>query len=548
MESLIYRLKKLGIGIGIVGDQIKLDIPENAEVMDIVREARANNAALVSYIRQVRNTVEPVVKKPRPVELKEVYELFHQQKKEFLRFLILGEHAFNASFTLSCESLDRLALEKVFKTILLRHEGLRTTFLYKDGSFWQRIHEIDGLGYKIEYIDLVNEENKEALAQKILVDARERRFNFEKEPLFEAKVIHYTGETYFLLFTTHHAICDAFSGNILKREIELLYNAYKEGRDESLAPLKLQCKDYARWVNDHLLSASGKMSREFYKRTITESIAGEYKMNRAGQTGCVVAGLSSYRLQLKTELIRAVGEEHIDKFHEAYGTIVNLYPEKGGFYRTYIGESVVALLREVSLANRSTVFNTLIAAFSILLFKENRNRYIRMSIPYSPRIFEELEAIVGWLTAEIIVCIPVDPGLTIRDFLKQVTGIVLETAPHRFYPHEQIMDDLDIPLHILAPVLFNFMEQTDTTIQDFTPVHHQQGSGHFNIHCKMTAYKNGLALEVNYKLSIYSGHQIERMMHDFACILDVITKHPEYIIKDCLPITTTSYYATSDRF
>ena len=535
MKLLIHKLKMSGIGIDLAGEKIKLDIPEGTDATGIINEVKRHRHALVAYIKKIREAGGLTMRRPRPMEKREVYDIFYQQAKEYYRFLILGDHAFNSNFILSCENLDRPALEKVLQTIFLRHESLRTTFLQKDNTVQQKIHDAGSLDLKITYLDMVNDPDKEEMAARLLKQAKDRRFNFEKELLVDVTVVRYSVKTWALLFTTHHAICDASSSVLLKKEIELLYNAYKEGRPDPLPPLQLQYRDYAHWVNSYVRGPAGRQAGEFYKRTIMESLAGEYRIDPAAPAGHFLRRLPSYRLHLHRELVRAVGTANEKKYRAAYGVIVNLYPERGAFYKTSLDASITEKLKKMAEEHRSTLFNVLIAAFSILLYKEGRNRYVRMSIPYSSRVLEEFEAIVGWLTSEIIVSIRVDPGLHFKKFLGEVTDIILETATHQFYPPEKIMHELDIDLEILAPVLINFIELTDTAMKDFKPFHDEKGSGHFNMHCKITEYRQGMTLEVNYKRSAYSDRAIGKMMEAYKELLEEISTHPDYVLTNCLP-------------
>nr|WGD99207.1 condensation domain-containing protein [Bacillus velezensis] len=72
-------------------------------------------------------------------------------------------------------------------------------------------------------------------------DAFVRPFCLEEAPLFRAALVKESDERHLLLTDMHHIISDGVSVNTLIKEFGELY----AGR--SLAPMRLQYKDYAVW-------------------------------------------------------------------------------------------------------------------------------------------------------------------------------------------------------------------------------------------------------------------------------------------------------------
>ncbi|WOH97327.1 condensation domain-containing protein [Bacillus amyloliquefaciens] len=72
-------------------------------------------------------------------------------------------------------------------------------------------------------------------------DAFVRPFCLEEVPLFRAALVKESDERHLLLTDMHHIISDGVSVNTLIKEFGELY----AGR--SLAPMRLQYKDYAVW-------------------------------------------------------------------------------------------------------------------------------------------------------------------------------------------------------------------------------------------------------------------------------------------------------------
>lgn len=468
-----------------------------------------------------------------PGEQPRYYEAMHQQKKEYMRFRLLGRNTFNIQFEIHFKDLDREVLEETIDRLFERHESLRTAFRQHDGKIEQYVYPSKPPGFEIEYIDLLGLEDKDEMIDEIYRKSSATRFDFERGPLVGIKVARYEERLSGMLFTIHHVISDGRSIDILKKEILALYEAGREGQEDPLPPVKWQYRDYGSWVNDFLESKGGAECREFYENRILESLAGE-NLHPGGDPGDGHMAPRSYKKELERDLLKCLGMKDERLVGEALGSIVHLYPEPGGCYRTYIKKDLLNKLEKLAVECNTTLFMVLIATFAILFRKVKERKNIRMYIPVTTRVLEEFEDIVGWLIGELIVCIKVDDDRNCNDLVTTVTNIFLETGNYRLYPHERIMKDLDLPLSVLAPVFINFGETIDEDIQDLRPVHAGKGSGHFDFKCVIYEYKNCLALTIDYNLNAYTPADIEYIMKEYLAILDSGIFDPKYTLKHFL--------------
>lgn len=527
MEDLILRIKDAGISISLAGDMIQLDVPGNSDPENIISEVKRNKPALVSYMQQAYAIGGHLSGRPQPLEKKETYEICHQQKKEYVRFLILGPHAFNMNFLLSFTNLDEPAIELALGALIARHESLRTSFIKKNGRLLQRVHDPKRVRPCIRRTDLRDRADKEQQGRKLLKDAGKRPFDFDQPLLPDLLLVHYSEGEHFLLVTIHHTVCDGLSAAILRKEIYSLYNSYLTGEPASLSPMPLQYRDYAYWMNSCLNGPAGEAARAFYRRTVEESINLERDTKEMFRAGVRHPAFPSYREILREELIRAVGSGNEDRYPEAYGTVNNLYPEAGGYYRTFLSGKTFGRIKNKSLTQNISLFNILLAAFAILVGIDRAIRQVRIYVPLSARIFEEFQPIVGWLTSEIIVCIPLDPDHTVGEFLNSVDQLVQEAADHQWFPPERILEDLDISLPVLAHALINYIDESDTMASDLSSFHKSEGSGHFYLHCRITAYRNGIEIGTDYNRRTNTADRVEKMMVKFAAVLEYISASRE---------------------
>jgi len=494
MEYLINKLRQANIRVGVVNNQLKLSVPEGVDVRNILSEVKEHKQALIDYILKARS---------KPQLADGTYDLFYQQKKEYLRFLILGDQSFNMNFVLRFDDMNVPAMKKAVLTVFERHESLRTTYLCTNGVMQQHIHSMESIGDPIQYIDLTGEANTEEAAYKLFYSVLKRKFNFEKELLAEIRLVKISERTSCISVTVHHVCCDTVSRQILWREIDTLYAAFSQGKENPLPPVSLQYKDYARFVNNFLQSKAGAAAREFY-------------MKRIG------APHGSYRKKLQQELERAGVDATKKPFIEAFGSIVNLYPEKGAMFRTCIKESLLNKVRELAASCNSSLNMTLTAAFAMALQKIAGRNSFRFHIPFTNRTLAEFENIVGWLTSEVILVVDVKNDL--RQLIKEVTAGFLEVSPHQLYPHEAILNDLDIPLNELVDAMLNFVRIPGERMEYFTSVHDDNGSGHFNLRLSISEFDNGIDLTVHYNLNMYTKDRVEELVDMFINFLSHATR------------------------
>jgi hypothetical protein len=269
--------------------------------------------------------------------------------------------------------------------------------------------------------------------------------------------------------------------------------------------MAFQYKDYAAWVNRYN-NSNGSISRDFYKRRLT------WQLDKQYGEGWRTNEAFSYRKKLYRELRKTRSDDEIRAIPEAYGLLYNLYPTPGASYTTFLSEQQLKQVTDFANTYRETTFLALLAIVSVQFFRKDKNPYQRISVPFSCRVLPEFEKIIGWLTTEVIVATVLDEELSFLEFSRHLGQNIHETSAHRFYNHEQLMDDLDISLGILAPLLVNYSRADETFDFDTLGKKHGGGSGHFNYHMEFTEFRNGLLVRIDYDPAVSTAPEIEAIV------------------------------------
>lgn len=144
-------------------------------------------------------------------------------------------------------ALNIVAFEKVWQTILDRHESLRASY------HWEGLSEPVQIVHKkikvpFVFFDWTNVPESEGLQmlEQLIEEDRNKGFDLSKPPLMRVWVVKRQEFVYDVIWTHHHLQLDGWCNSILFNEIGLLYEAYCS-EDQILLENPLPYKEYIKW-------------------------------------------------------------------------------------------------------------------------------------------------------------------------------------------------------------------------------------------------------------------------------------------------------------
>ncbi|MBD0258217.1 MAG: hypothetical protein ICV83_21095, partial [Cytophagales bacterium] len=271
------------------------------------------------------------------------YAVSHAQKRIWIASQVAGgAAAYNIPYAAELKgTLDKARFQRVFETLIARHESLRTVFCQVAGEIRQRILPAAAVGFRIEHRTLAGQADGPAQAAEWAAAEAAEPFDLEKGPLLRATLIELEAGTHVFLLTIHHLISDGWSMKVLMQEMQLLYQAYGAGKGNPLAPLRIQYKDYAAWQNRQVAQGEDLSRQRAYWLA---QLGGELPA-----------------LNLPADGVRSPAKA------DPCGTV-----------RFELGEPLGADLRKLAQAQEATVFTTLLAAVKLLFFKYTAQGDIRV--------------------------------------------------------------------------------------------------------------------------------------------------------------------------
>jgi len=163
---------------------------------------------------------------------------FAQQRLWFLNRFDPASPLYNVSFGLRLNGrLDRRALHRALLEISRRHEVLRTIFILIDGQPAQVVDPEIELELPLVDLTSLSDAGREAELKRLNLEQRRQPFALASGNVLRAMLCRIKENDHAFLLTMHHIVSDAWSRDILIRELAQLYQAFSTGRQSPLPDL-----------------------------------------------------------------------------------------------------------------------------------------------------------------------------------------------------------------------------------------------------------------------------------------------------------------------
>ncbi|MFC0514087.1 non-ribosomal peptide synthase/polyketide synthase [Mucilaginibacter angelicae] len=498
--DILYLAEQNDVKIILNGDRLQLQVPENVAVDPLlIDEIRENKEAIINFLKQDSwNAKTEGNDKIAPFDRDVVSEIPVSFSQERLWFIdrLQGSLQYHLSEVLLLKGhLDVDALENTFKTIVNRHEVLRTVIREKDGTAYQEIKAADGwhLGRDLSggYVN-GTEKLKERINSLI-----EKPFDLAADDMLRADVIGLEDGTHILVITMHHIAGDAWSMPILVQEIAALYQAYTKKEELELPALPLQFADFALWQRNALHEQQLENKLEYWKTKLADV----------------------EQLQLPADSIRSSS------------AVVN-----GSTLTFNIGNDLTSALHKLSQKNGATLYMTLLTAFKVLLYRYSGQEDLCVGTSIAGRPQQELEQLIGFFVNTLALRDQVNGEATFNQLLAQVKQTVLDAFTHQDVPFERVVEatvkerEAGVsPLFQVMLVLGNTPEVPAITLGDLelSGYGFEHKTVKFDLTFFVTETKHGLKWAVQYNTDLYNTARIRRMVKHFETLLISIVINPD---------------------
>jgi amino acid adenylation domain-containing protein/non-ribosomal peptide synthase protein (TIGR01720 family) len=424
-QEIIKELRKHNVVPRLDGDQLKLVGETGALVEDVIARVRSAKRELIAFLK---SSTDEFASAPIPVIGRSAYYAASNAQK---RIWILsqfegGAPAYNivTGFYLK-GSVDDANLARAFKTVIQRHESLRTVFGEIEGELKQIIRE--QVQFELEVADVAGSgQNLKQLVKSAVEQAANHRFDLSNGPLMHVQLLHLGKQEHAMVLTMHHIISDGWSVTLMLRELMNYYNAYCREESPTLDLLPIQYKEYTEWMNRKLETPRAEALREFWKNQLA-------------------AGIEP--LNLGADFVRPV----VRSFEGALLKFLLPQEQHAG---------IAAFCRQ----HQCTPFVFFQSTVAILLSKISGQDTITIGSAVSGRNHYELEDQIGLYINTLPLQNRINSNESFVDFLKHVSDNTFRAMEYQEYPFDKIVDTLAIQSDAARNPLFDVMVMVQNTM------------------------------------------------------------------------------------
>lgn len=431
----------------------------------------------------------------------EYYEVSRaQQRLWFQDKIINNKTAFNipAAILLEDISINIALFEQTLRSLMKRHESLRTTFFSIDGKPFQKISDDDQCTLK--FSDMTQIKDKEEYLHQTLLKEKNTPFNLEKGPLFRVHVLQFSNRKYAIAITMHHIISDGWSIRILLKELMESYAALCENKTPLFPKLTVQYKDFAHWHNIHLENKTILQQGAYWQK----ALGGDLPV-----------------LELPTDYSRPAEKTH-----------------NGRFYKINIGCESAIKIRKRAQENRVTEMMLTLAVFNVFLHKITGQNDIIIGIPSANRNMSEIEPLIGFFVNMLPIRLSITNNPKFTEFLETVKQRSIEAYANQDFPFDKIVERLnpvrDLSRSLIFDVVFEFREAFTNLLQShdertyhITDIIYNNPLDEYDLSLTFSKDRDDIILKFDYNADLFEHLTIARMADCLLTLTQEILDNPE---------------------
>ena len=400
-----------------------------------------------------------------------------------------GNAAYHIPFAFRIDGpLELPALERALATVVARQESLRSSFVTKDGQ--PALVVSPSADARIRLIDLTGVPPAERVDEALDLAAHDVRkaFDLSRGPLFRFRLYRLSDTEHLALLVMHHVISDVWSVRLLIEELMTAYQAAITGEEPALDPLPVQYGDFAAWQRRELRDEKlGRLTRFWRDRL----------------AGAPLLELATDRPHPKAPAF-AAGSESL------------VFPPE-------LAEKIRHFCREEGF----TLFTVLFGAFTVLAARCSGQTDLVLGVTNANRNRPELERLIGFFAAPLVVRSEISPGATFRDALRDLRRDLLETYAHQELPFAKVVESAHpgrqstyTPLfHVMFSLVRALLPDLNLPDLDLKAVEIGAGATDFDLFVNVVEERGDLRALAVYSKDLYDSGTVSSLMEAYLRIL-----------------------------
>lgn len=404
--------------------------------------------------------------------------------------------------------LDVPAMEKSLSEIIRRHEAWRTNFELVDGQPVQLVREPEAVVLPVIDLRRLSAVERQLRARSVAEEQTRKPFDLKQDLLVRATLLRLADDDHQLILTLHHIIFDGLSiYDVFLPEFLTIYNAYSKGTTATLPDLPIRYTDFTAWQKDRQLEGPLCQQMDYWRK----QLSGEVPV-----------------LQLPTDRPRPAVQTY-----------------RGAMQPFRLPKDLSDSLRQLSQREGSTVFMTLLAAFTGLLHRYTGQDDFVVGTVSAGRKESELHGLLGCFQNPVALRVDASGDPNFHELLKRAKSAVLGALSHDDVPFGTLVQELqperDLSRSPILQVLLSLapsMPNVDSG-WDLKQMSVDVGAAKFDLDLELDDRPDGIRGRFVYNTDLFDADTIARTVGHWETLLRGIVAGPDQKIST-LPILTES--------
>ncbi|GAC1405868.1 MAG: hypothetical protein NVSMB6_01140 [Burkholderiaceae bacterium] len=416
-----------------------------------------------------------------------------------------ADTATSMSLVLRLTGLLRVELLKcALGEIVRRHKILRSSFKDGPGGPQQHVVEQPDLALALTDLSGMTPAEGEACVAALVNAEAHLPIDLVAGPLLRVALVRLEAEVHIVLLTVHGIAADNWSMRVFVQELAARYRTLSDQLPCSLPAFPVQYTDFAHW--QHQCLESGAFDRQLaYWRTELDGVPA--------------------LLALPT-----------DRPRPAVQCLA------GASVRCVVAAGLAEALRELTGAERSSLFMGLDAVFKVLLLRYTGQMDLCIGTQVENRGSADTHALIGVVANTLVLRTQVDPRETFLQLLQRVRDTVRDAEDNKDVPFEHLLEVLRPPRHLSHTPLFQVMlmlTPAPAEILDLPGLRLEALEVRQPARCDLTLAVTEMVGELHcdfrYSAELFDRETIERMARHFTRLIESAVAAPSARL-DALPM------------
>nr|WP_295864097.1 non-ribosomal peptide synthase/polyketide synthase [uncultured Chitinophaga sp.] len=493
--ALVAKAREQGVILFLEDGKIKFRTPKDAGITpELLEEIKLHREEIKALLHQAISA-ETMPITPGAADSHAGARLSFSQERLWFIDQLEGSVKYHIPVVLKLKgALQVNALQQALKTIVERHEVLRTVFRDTAGVATQLA--LDKEAWQMDVL-MAPEYDDPAALQRAVQAIIDTPFDLAADHMLRASLLSPGNDEYILVVVLHHIAADAWSTGIIVRELVELYHAAVSGRAPRLPVMDIQYADYAVWQRQYLSGDTLAMQLSYWRNQLS---------------GTPV-------LDLPTDYPRPAVQS-----------------DRGDVITFSLDRDTSDKVKSFSRQQGATVFMTLLAAFKVLLYRYTGQEDICVGTPVAGRTRNETDNLIGFFINSLALRSDLSGHPTFSALLQQIKQTTLAAYDHQELPFEKIVEvvvkERDMARNPLFQVMFALQNapaapELDLDGVTFAYLETVHTTAKFDLTCSFEETPAGLSGRMEYCTDLFEATTIQRMIGHFRLLLNGVLQTPD---------------------